>query len=261
MKIPALLIAVFLAHPAFAGTTSFLDLKDHFDRYNVDGCFILYSLNTGDYVIYNEARAHRKFSPASTFKIPHTLIGLETGAVTMDTVIPWDGVIRENPRWNGDHTISTAFRYSVVWFYRELARRVGGERMAFYLKKMNYGNREISPSIDTFWLTGGLRITPMGHVDFLRDLYANRFGFKKEYVDFLKETMVLEKSPRYTLMGKTGLIGIDGTVTGWLVGYLERGAAVYIYVTNIEPVEKNDDFLKARLEITRGILKEMKLID
>jgi beta-lactamase class D len=31
-------------------------------------------------------------SPASTYKIPHALIGLETGVITEDTVEKWDGV-------------------------------------------------------------------------------------------------------------------------------------------------------------------------
>ena len=33
-----------------------------------------------------------RLSPASTYKIPHALIGFETGVVTESTIFKWDGV-------------------------------------------------------------------------------------------------------------------------------------------------------------------------
>jgi beta-lactamase class D len=45
---------------------------------------------------------------------------------------------------------------------------------------------------------------------------------------------------------------------GWLVGYLERGAEVYFFATNIEIVTNAD--AAARLSITKAILRELGLI-
>ena len=45
------------------------------------GAFVLYDLKNNRYVRHNESRCRRRFTPASTFKIPNSLIGLETGVV------------------------------------------------------------------------------------------------------------------------------------------------------------------------------------
>lgn len=63
------------------------------------------------------------FSPASTFKIPNTLIALNEGVVTKDSVIVWDKKIREYESWNKDQTLLTAFKSSCVWCYQEFASK------------------------------------------------------------------------------------------------------------------------------------------
>lgn len=58
---------------------------------NTQGAFVLYDLRNNRYVRHNEARCRRRFTPASTFKIPNSLIGLETGVVRdADFLISWD---------------------------------------------------------------------------------------------------------------------------------------------------------------------------
>jgi beta-lactamase class D len=62
------------------------------------------------------------------------LIGLETGVIPDENhVIRWDGTKHEIESWNRDHTLKTAIQNSVVWYYQELARRVGNERMQSYI--------------------------------------------------------------------------------------------------------------------------------
>ncbi len=71
----------------------------------------------------------------------------------------------------------------------------------------------------------------------------------------------MEKTPDYTIRGKTGWVGFDDGVKpqiGWLVGYLEKGKSVYFFATNIEiHSEKN---ASARMELTRRCLRELRLI-
>lgn len=52
-----------------------------FAKYNLTGTFIMYDISNKKYLMYNSARAFKRFSPGSTFKIPHSLIALETGCV------------------------------------------------------------------------------------------------------------------------------------------------------------------------------------
>ncbi|OWY25530.1 hypothetical protein C7N43_20225, partial [Sphingobacteriales bacterium UPWRP_1] len=143
-------------------TTEIRDnFKKHYIQFNVDGSFVLYDPQTDKYVFYNPNQFEQTFSPASTYKICNSLIGLETGVIKDENfVIPWDSVTRQNPNWNSDHDLKTAFKNSTVWYYQELARRVGRQQMKYWLDKANYGNADTSGGIDKFWLTGGLRISP-----------------------------------------------------------------------------------------------------
>ncbi len=61
-------------------TTAQPDLASYFKPYPA-GAFVLYDLKRDAYVRYNEARCRERFSPYSTFKIPNSLIGLDTGVV------------------------------------------------------------------------------------------------------------------------------------------------------------------------------------
>src|SRR5690606_19074699 len=141
---------------------------------DVQGTFVLLDLQTGERVVHDAERARTGFIPASTFKIPNTLIALETGVASgAEFFLAWDSVAapREDwwpDAWARDNTLRTALPASVVWFYQELARRIGAERMHEYLERFGYGNRDISGGIDQFWLTGGLRISAEEQVDFLR---------------------------------------------------------------------------------------------
>ncbi len=101
------------------------DLSAFFEAINGPGSFVLMHHETGNTKIYNPARAETRFIPASTFKIPNTLIALETGIVDgPDFTLPWDSIA--NPRgqywpesWARDQTLRSAFQNSVVWYYQE----------------------------------------------------------------------------------------------------------------------------------------------
>src|SRR5689334_22331825 len=58
---------------------------------NTTGAFVLYDLKNNRYLRHNPARCRQRFSPYSTFKIPNSLIGLETKVIAdADYLIRWD---------------------------------------------------------------------------------------------------------------------------------------------------------------------------
>ena len=234
----------------------------------IEGTFVLLDGQTGRRIRYNPERAATRFLPASTYKIPNTLIALETGVADgAEFALAWDSVAvpRQSwwpASWARDQTLRSAFTASVVWYYQELARRIGPDRMREYLDRFDYGNRDISGGIDTFWLTGGLAISPDEQVDFLRRFYDGRLGVSDRTTAIAKELLVLEETPTYRLSGKTGWagLGLDGAPEiGWLVGYGERGDEVHYFATNIE-IRTNAD-ARARVDITKAILRELGLLD
>jgi beta-lactamase class D len=214
------------------------DLGDFFQ--GNEGAFVLFDSAGGRYIRYNPPRCADRFLPASTFKILNALIGLETGVIPdADYVIAWDGTRYPIASWNRDHTLGTAIRYSVVWYFQELARRVGRERMQSCVAAAEYGNADISGEIDSFWLEGGLRISADEQVEFLKRLYAGELPFSERSTDIVKEIIVLETSNAYTLSGKTGSVQRTVVFTGWFVGYLETGNNVYFFAANMESDDPN----------------------
>jgi beta-lactamase class D len=242
-----------------------IDFKRHFQELDVEGSILIYDLNKDRTYQHNPQRNATAFLPASTFKILNSLISLETGAIENDiAILTWDGIQRQIPEWNQDLNIKEAFRRSAVWFYQVLARRVGHERMQKWVTQAGYGNQKIGNAgdIDKFWLEGELRITPQEQVQFLRRLYKDDLPFSKRSLSIVKDIMIVEKTPEYTIRGKTGWIGFGGNTTpqiGWYVGYIEKGKEVYFFATNIDIRNAKQD-PSARVELTRRCFKDLALL-
>lgn len=264
-KIFFLTIAVFGLTASMQGQTTEIrnDFKKHYDQFNVDGSFVLFDPQNDKYIFYNHDQLEQTFSPASTFKICNSLIGLETGVITDENfVIPWDSVTRKYLNWNTDNDLKTAFKNSTVWYYQELARRVGGEQMKYWLDKANYGNADTSGGIDRFWLSGGLRISPKQQIDFLKQLHDNQLPFSQRSMDVVKNIMISKDTMGFVVRAKTGWGGHDNKDIGWYIGYLESKDKVYYFANCIQSADLNNkDFFKARIEIAFLILGDLKLID
>lgn len=225
------------------------ELKKIFNDFNVDGTIVIESLQKQTKYIYNDKRANTFFSPASTFKIPNTLIALNEELVNKDSIILWDKQIREYESWNKNQTLESAFKTSCVWCYKEFASKIDKNKYKNYLEELNYGNKIIGDNITDFWLDESLKITAYGQIEFLKRLYKNDLPFKIENIDALKEIMIDEKTNDYIIRAKTGWEG----KYGWYVGYIETKDDVYFFATNINTKSKDD--LAKRKKITLEALK------
>lgn len=247
-----LLYVFFLSPLVFAQ-----QYKKYFDEYDVKGSFVLYDMNNDTYMFEDSARCYEGFLPASTFKIPNSIIGLETGVIADENyVIPWDSVNRREI-CNRDMNLRDAIKYSCIAYYQELARRVGEEKMQEMVNEFDYGNRNISGGIDMFWLNGGLRISQMQQIDFLKKLYLEELPVSKRSMNIVKDIILLEDTLDYKLRGKTGWAQLDdGYNTGWLVGWVERNNKAYFFAINVENTGGGDKFASSRRAITEKILRD-----
>ena len=244
-KIKMILLAIFSIN-LFAND---LEIEKIFKNKEVEGTMVIESLNTKKIYIYNDKRAKNLYSPASTFKIPNTLIALNEGIVTKDSVIVWDKKIREYESWNKDQTLLTAFKSSCVWCYQEFASKIGVEKYEKYLKSLDYGNKNIGNEITRFWLDESLKITTFEQIKFLKRFYTNDLPFKIEDMNTLKQIMIDEKNENYIIRAKTGW----EWKYGWYVGYLETKNDVWFFAMNIDTKSKDD--LPKRKAITLETLK------
>lgn len=237
------------------------EFKKYYDEFAVDGSFVLYDTKNDSYTYYNQEQSAQAFLPASTFKICNSLIGLETGVIAdQHFIIKWDSVKRFRTEWNQDLDLSSAYKYSAVWYYQELARRVGASQMQAWLTKAQYGNANISGGIDLFWLKGGLRITPRQQIEFLKKLNTNKLPFSKRSVDIVKQIMIEKQTNAYTIRSKTGWAIPENHNIGWYVGYIETADNTYYFATCVQKDGQIDDIRKITKPITYKILNDLHIV-
>ncbi len=198
------------------------------------GTIVLASADGAHQYVANPGRAATPLLPASTFKIPNTLIALAEGVLHEQDVFHWDGRDTGVAAWNQDHTLATAFRASCVWCYQQLARRVGQAAYVRYLRELQYGNQRPGPNLTTFWLDGDLRISALEQIEFLRRVYAQAPPIPPAAYAVLRRIMVVEKTPTGVLRGKTGWTRRADGEHGWFVGYVETPAGTWFFATNME---------------------------
>ncbi len=213
------------------------------------GCFLLMDLGSGEVTRNDVKRCAERLPPASTFKIPHALIALETGVVPDAKVVrKWDGKKREVAAWNQDQTLESAIRYSALWFFQGTAVEIGRERMQDWLKRFDYGNQDSSGDLTRFWVNGTLRISPDEQAAFLARLYRGELPVSERSREEVKRMLVMtpdtvtERTQRLAgpwpsgavVSAKTGTTrGLREGEVSWLVGYVESPKGRYVFVSAI----------------------------
>jgi beta-lactamase class D len=214
------------------------DLAKLFTDAGTVGTFVGYKVD--DYLLISSDgdRSGEAKLPASTFKIPNSVIALETCVVgdPDKDVFKWDGVTRSIEVWNRDHTLRSAIAASVVPVYQEIARRIGQERMQKYVDRLDYGNHNIGGGIDQFWLTGDLRIDPVQQIDFVDRLRRGVLPVSKRSQDLVCDILPVTKAGDAVIRAKSGLLGaeIGKPSLGWLVGWAEKGSANTVFALNLD---------------------------
>lgn len=231
-----------------------------FAQRSIDGTIVILSLHSGQTFIHNDPRANHRFTPASTFKIPNTLISLQERAVSgKDDVLKWDGRTYDFPAWNRDQTLESAFKVSCVWCFQELARRVGAEKYRNYLRESAYGELREPFEATTFWLDGSLEISAIEQVDFLKKVYQRALPFSPSSYETLRQIMLVEQTPAFTMRAKTGWAARVKPQVGWYVGYVETSKDVWFFATNVGVRDEKD--LPLRQKLTREALQTKGVIE
>jgi beta-lactamase class D len=234
-------------------------LGKFFKENSVAGCFGLLDNGTGEFTIYNLARFRDSaYLPASTFKIVNSLIGLQTGKISNDSmIIKWDSVDRGRTECNKDMSMYEAFRLSCPPWYQELARRIGKDTMQHWLDSLSYGNKKIS-RIDTFWLDNSLKIRPDEELGLVKRLYFNQLPFHQRNQEIVKRAMLFENNTNYRLSYKTGWGHTEtGAHLAWITGWVEENKHPYFFVLNIESKDANTDIPTIRMTILKEILTQL----
>lgn len=155
-------------------------IEEIFKEYNIEGTIVIKALNKNIQYIYNEQRAKKALLPASTFKIPNSLIILNEKLLKDENeIIKWDNKKRFLEVWNKDQTLKTAFKYSCVWCYQKYSKEISIDKYKYYLKQFNYGNKKVGNSSYNFWLQGDIKISALEQIEFLKNLYLENLPVEK----------------------------------------------------------------------------------
>jgi beta-lactamase class D len=231
------------------------DWASFFDSVEAQGTIVVLDQRGGTQQlwVYDPERADRAYSPASTFKIPHSLFALDAGVVRDEfQVFEWDGVERDFAPHNQDQTLRSAMRNSAVWVYEIFAAEIGEAKAREYLMQIDYGNADPSTSEGAYWIDGALAISAQEQIHFLQKLYQNELPFRVEHQRLVKDTMIVEAERDWILRAKTGWEGR----WGWWIGWVEWPTGPVFFALNIDTPNGLDDLYK-REEITRAILQSI----
>lgn len=224
-----------------------------------EGTFIVKDLDDQKSFEYHKSLLDQKVAPCSTFKITNSLIALDCGAIKKDdSKMKWDGTKHSIETWNQDQDLQSAVTNSCVWYFQNIAKKIGRKRMESYLKKLQYGNQDCSGELTTFWLGDGntLTINANQQVEFLSKLFEDKLPVSKKAMSETRELIKLKEVNGSTLFGKTGTY--RNSVTGWFVGAVKKKERTFIFATKISAKE-NASGPNAR-KITESVLTEIGLL-
>jgi beta-lactamase class D len=232
-----------------------------FKEAGVDGTFVLYDVAAGTLTGHDRARAGKRFVPASTFKIPNTLIGLATGAVKdVDEILPYKGPSPAFMKaWERDMGLREAIALSNLPIYQELARRIGLERMREQVARLDYGNKDVGDAVDGFWLKGPLQISAVEQARFLARLAQDALPFPPEAQKSVREIVRIDQGPGWSLHAKTGWQNAPGEGVGWWVGWVQKEGRTCAFALNMDMRSAAD--APTRIALGRACLQALGVLD
>jgi len=211
-------------------------------------CVIIAPLDNAPETVVGGDECDRRTLPASTFKIPHALIALDTGVVSDRTTMNWDGTKQDFPVWERDHTLDSAIKSSVVWFFQRAARSIGRDRELAHLRAFSYGSQTFSGPVDRFWLNGELTISPREQIAFLKRMYSYQLPIARRHVDAVIAAMTMPPgtlsnasgvhdfalaSPPPVVRAKTGNGTVNGERASWVIGEVESERRRFVFASRV----------------------------
>jgi beta-lactamase class D len=236
-----------------------------FSAAGVEGTLLIHDLQKNVTGVHNPSRAQRGFVPASTFQIVHALITISTEVVkdVDKDLFAYAGtpyLVRGRPflpgQCDADISLRTAFTFSCIPVFQDVARRFGKARYQSVLREIDYGSGLLDGErVDRFWLEGHYTVSAAQQLRFLRRLYERDLPFSRPTINVVKDMMVIEEGPQYVLRAKAGHLFSTQPEVGWYVGWLERGARVYFFALNLDITKPEDT--RARSAIVKAALEDL----
>lgn len=208
-------------------------------------CTLILDAKSGA-VIRRDGACGERFSPASTFKVPLAVMGYDAGILKTARDPAWDwrpGI--EAPTRDHKTVDPTIWLFdSVVWYSREVTRRLGMEKFATYVTKFGYGNQDVTGDsgknngLTHSWLSSSLVISSDEQAQFIHRLLSDTLPATKEAHVLTRRIIPAFDAPGgWRVHGKTGSIWLrdkngeydKNRPIGWFVGWAEKRGRQIIF--------------------------------
>jgi beta-lactamase class D len=212
-------------------------------------CVMLQALDGSAPIVSDAAECAVRSAPASTFKIPHALIALDTGVLSAQESVGWDGTKQPFAAWERDRSLDSAMKASVVWVFRRTATLIGRDRMIDYLNRLEYAGDTFERDLTSFWLNGDLVVSPEEQLRFMRRFARYELPVRRQHIDTVMSALLMPRgsiqnasgthafalawSEPLVVRAKTGNATVGTERVSWLVGHLESGDRQYVFASRV----------------------------
>ncbi|MCA1562758.1 MAG: hypothetical protein LC804_21640 [Acidobacteria bacterium] len=217
-------------------------------------CFVIARLDDPLPSVPAGSECARPTAPASTFKIPHALIALQTGVIDANTIVRWDGSQYDFETWQRDHTLDSAVKSSAYPFFQRTATMIGNERMRRTLASLAYDADTFTGEVTTFWTNGNLVVSPLEQLSFLHRMFGGKLPIDRRHVETVNATLLMPAGrisnaagihafplnwpPGTRVRAKTGNGRVNGERVIWLVGHLESDEHEYVFAARVRSSDR-----------------------
>ena len=211
--------------------------------------FLLYDLNEEKWLCEEGPHCDERFSPCSSFKIPLSIMGFDSGILQNEFSPKWlfvEGYFDKLDKWKQPHTPSMWMRNSCVWFSQVLTTMLGMRLFEQYIQLFDYGNMDLTGDRGKFngltnaWLESSLKISPREQIFFLEKLVRGTLPVSQNAMEMSKRILFLEEINGWKLYGKTGSGNQMNVKQGWFIGWIEKNDQSIVFVNYMrfyEPIE------------------------
>lgn len=234
-------------------------LKKYFDTRNVDGTFTILDNAKGGITVYNMELDTMRFSPGATFQIITSLVGLENGEISNDSmVVKWDGVRRENKEWNKNLIFKDAFKLNSDPYFNYIANKITRDTLKMWVDSISYGNKNLNENVDSILSVNSVKISADEQLGLVKKLYFDQLPFRKSAQQSIRDAMLMEDNTNYKLSYKTGsAVDENNLPIGWVIGWIEENRHVYFFATLVKGKQAEEKLNDAGMNVTRDILKDL----
>ena len=258
------LLVVLCLSTACSSPKTFIEFENILREQGVDpskSAILIVRLEDNQSWSYGGERIDTRFVAASTSKIPHIFIALESEyAAGAETLFKWDGQQRWAAGWNQNQTLAQAYARSAVWVFQEITQALGPNKMAMGIQMFEYGNQDTGGPDDltTYWLNGPLKISVREQIEFLTKLYNEDFLLSQK--TYLTGKDIMKAGRTDGRSAKTGWYYSDEEADiGWYVGWQDEiglnGDETYVFAFNMDINDRENDPPKRKKVVDAALVK------